>query len=683
MKFDKLKFKRKRNINHHGNDDQNIVFETEILIKKRMRVIGFVIVSLMFILIVRLYQLQIVSQNDYQKKLASYTSRYRKITTPRGEMLDRNLNLLVTNRQVIDIVYYPAKDATSSIEWELAERFVNTFSMDDVSLTQRDLKDLFIYLFPSVASDKITDDDWNDYHSGILSDNDIYYLKLDRITDVDISTLTENQRNIWSVYGLMKTANISQFAVIKSDVTFEEASYFLEHNEDFRGFDITIDWQREYIYQYTLRNLFGSITTSKSGLPSERLNYYLALDYSRNEKVGRSGLELQYEDLLSGERSLYNLTYNQEGLAVLDEINSGSRGYDLRLSIDIDLQTKVEDILIANFEAQKDNIYRKYWDTAYVVVTKPDTGDVLAIVGMKKDGTIYYNDPVSTYTESVIVGSAVKGATVYMGLDTNVISAGEYIIDQPIKIKDTPLKSSHKNLGRINDIQALSMSSNVYMFNIAMRLGNANYQYDQALNIDISAFDTMRNYFSQFGLGVKTGIDVPNEGVGYLGNSSLPGHLLDYAIGQFSTYTPIQMAQYVSTIANGGYLIQPRILLEAYYPQTNIIAYQNHVTILSTLDNTEALSRVQKGLKACVTDGLCKAYLSNLQVSVAAKTGTAENTLAEDSSISSPNSTLIAYAPADEPQIAIACAAVNAWNDKTQSNICQKIAAEIIDAYFD
>ena len=682
LNYPRKKTEKRKSINNHNNDNKNIVFEIDEAITKRMKIFGGVIIFLMLVLIYRLYYVQVVNQEAYQAKLTNYTSRYRSITTPRGEIFDRSLNLLVSNRQVIEIVYYPAQDATKSSEWDLAGRFSETFGVTGDSLTNRDLKDLYIFLYPSKAVAKITDQEWSQYRAGKLSDNEIYYLKLARIVQADLDSLSTADRNTWSVYTLMKSATVSQFAVVKSDVTFEEISYFLEHNEEYRGFDITVDWERQYNYGNTLRSLFGSVTTTKTGLPAEKLSYYLSLDYSRNEKVGRSGIELQYEELLSGERSLYNLTYNEDGLAVLDEVTSGSRGYDLRLAIDIDLETKIEQIVIDNFEQHKNDQYRLYWDTTYVVVIDPNTGDVLSLVGMKKTADGYYDDPVSTYTDSVVLGSSVKGATLYMGLDSGVVTEGEYIVDQPLKIKDTPLKSSYKNLGRINDLQALSLSSNIYMFNIAMRLGKANYQYDQALNIDVKAFDVMRNYFSQFGLGVKTGIDVPNEAVGYQGNSTLAGHLLDYAIGQFATYTPIQMAQYISAIANGGSLVTPRIMLEAYFPQTTTIAYQNKVNIVSTLDNKEAIKRVQQGFRSCVTDGLCKAYLSTINVNVAAKTGTAENTLVEDSSISSPNSTLIAYAPYDNPKIAIACVAVNAWNDKSQTNICQKIASEIFDVYF-
>ena len=131
----------KRNkIKQHSDQDHNVVFETELTISRRMKVIGVAIVALMSILLGRLYYIQILSQESYSLKLASYTSRYRSVTTPRGEILDRNNNLLVTNRQVVDIVYYPAKGATVNTEWELAERFTKTFSASGDSLPSVSIK---------------------------------------------------------------------------------------------------------------------------------------------------------------------------------------------------------------------------------------------------------------------------------------------------------------------------------------------------------------------------------------------------------------------------------------------------------------------------------------------------------------------------------------------------------------
>ncbi len=640
------------------------------------------IVIAMTLILIRLFDLQILRQEEYATKLANYTKRVRKITTPRGEIYDRNGNTLVTNNQVIEIVYYPASGQTVSEKWQIANRFSKEFSVTDDNLTSRDRKDIFIFLYADKARAKITEKDWEDYYAGNLSDNDIYYLKLDRITSEDLSILTQQDMDTWYVYSLMQTASVSQAAVIKDSVSYEEISYFLEHNEEYRGFDIMIDWERNYPYGDTLRNILGSVTTSKSGLPAERLYYYLAQDYSRNDKIGRSGIELQYEPLLSGERAVYNVTYNDDGLAVMEEIYGGHKGFDLKLSLDVDLQAAIENIIVRNFEAEKSNPYRYTWHTLYFVMMDPNNGDVLALVCVKKNGNSYYMDPVACYTESCIMGSAVKGAVVYMGLDSGVIRPGEVILDAPIKIKDTPVKSSYRNLGRINDINALALSSNVYMFNIAMRIGKANYQYDQVLNIAPNSFDIMRNYFSQFGLGILTGIDLPNEGRGYAGTNAYAGNLLDYAIGQYSTYTPIQMAQYASAIASNGNLLRPRVVTDAYESGTGNLIYTNKPEILSTLDNKDALKRVQSGFRACVVSGLCNTHLGSLNVTVAAKTGTAENVWDKDPDVNSPNNTLVAYAPYDKPKIALACVAPNAWTEKSQLNICQNISAQIIDYYF-
>ena len=115
---------------------------------------------------------------------------------------------------------------------------------------------------------------------------------------------------------------------------------------------------------------------------------------------------------------------------------------------------------------------------------------------------------------------------------------------------------------------------------------------------------------------------------------------------------------------------------------TSNLIYANKPQILNTLDNTAALKRVQSGFRACVVSGLCKTHLSTLPVTVAAKTGTAENTWDNDPKVNSPNNSLIAYAPYDKPKIAMACIAPNAWTQKSQLNICQNISADVIRYYF-
>ncbi len=655
-------------------------------VNSRLQIFMVVICLLFSVVWVRLYQVQILSKDEYQEKLEQYTKKYQTFTTPRGEILDRDGNVLVANRERLAITYLRPYGVTSSQEWELAYQFVEQFEIDASGLKTRDLKDLFISLYPDKAKEKITQEDWDDYYDGKLSDNDIYLLKLERISAEDLAILDQNTQEAFIVKSAIDTPPSGNVKIIKNDVTLNEAAYLVEHSDQFPGFDIAINWGRVYPYGDLLGSLIGTISTPKQGLPAEKLLYYLAMDYARNDVIGRSGLELQYEDLLKGNRAVYDIEYDEEtGFGKLIEIEAGSKGQDLITSIDVELQKQVEEIISNIMVREANNPYRKYMDAIYVTVMKPDSGDVLSLAGMKRTSTgILYNDPVSVYTDAVVPGSIVKGATVYMGLSENVIRPGEVIFDTPIKIKDTPAKASWKNLGNVNDLQALSMSSNVYMFNIAMRLGGADYVYNGPLNIDVSAFDTMRYYYNQFGLGLLTGIDAANEAVGYIGTSTMGGHLLDFAIGQYDTYTTIQLAQYVSTIANNGVRVQPRIVTHATLANTDIVTYQNDVTVLNVLENKAALKRIQQGFRLCVTDGLCRGFLNGTGISIAAKTGTAQNflTTPQGEYVSSPNSNLVAYAPYEKPEIAIACSVPNAWNEESQSNICQEITANIFTAYF-
>ena len=159
---------------------------------------------------------------------------------------------------------------------------------------------------------------------------------------------------------------------------------------------------------------------------------------------------------------------------------------------------------------------------------------------------------------------------------------------------------------------------------------------------------------------------------------------MDFVIGQYDTYTTIQLSQYINTIANDGVRVKPRLLLEANQTDSEITTYQNPVTILSVLDNIPVIKRIQQGFRLCVTDGYCAA-LKNLPVNVAAKTGTAESFITDEEGnyFDSPNSLLVSYAPYENPEISIACAIPHAWNTKSQTNLCLRVSSEIYTYYFD
>jgi len=652
--------------------------------KPRLNIFIAIILFLFVIVWLNLFSIQIMRNSEYSTKLVNFTKTYQYIASPRGEIMDRNGEILVSNQERLAIIYYPPLNITSSEEWDLAYQFANDFEVDISTLNQRDLKDVYMINYPDEVKALISDKEWDDYYDDKITDDGIYQLKIQRITLNDTSKLTEIQIKAYQVKQAMnQTPRFSQ-KIIKDNATVDEVAYLIANTKSYKGFDIFVYFDRSYPYDSLLKGLLGTVTSSKQGLLSERLNYYLALGYSRNSSMGRSGIELQYESLLKGQDTAYEVAYNNDGLALFEEAIVGHKGQNLKLSIDSSLQRQVESIITNAFISEANNANRKYMNTIYVVVSDPSTGDILSMAGMKKDEELIYNNPVATYTESLAAGSSIKGATMYLGLSEGLVKFNEVIVDEPIKIADTPIKKSLNNLGRVNDLMALAKSSNVYMFHIAMRLGGAKYEYNGPLNINVSAFDKIRNTFSQFGLGTLTGIDVPNETLGYIGTSTLGGHLLDFVIGQFDTYTTMQLSQYINTIANDGVRVKPRLLLEATQTDSEITTYQNPVSVLSVLEDIPAIERVQQGFRLCVTDGYCSS-LNNLPVTVAAKTGTAESFMTDEDGnyFDSPNSMLVSYAPYENPEISIACAIPHAWNTTTQSNLCLRITNEIYAYYFD
>src|SRR5690606_31853900 len=121
----------------------------------------------------------------------------------------------------------------------------------------------------------------------------------------------------------------------------------------------------------------------------------------------------------------------------------------------------------------------------------------------------------------------------------------------------------------------------------------------KSASIDFSGFEKFRRYFQQFGLGTETGVDYPYEATGFEGTNPMAGNLLDFAIGQYDTYTALQLAQYVSTIANDGYRVRPRFLKEIREPngtedQLGAIYRKENTTVLNKIE-MDHVERVQEG----------------------------------------------------------------------------------------
>jgi cell division protein FtsI/penicillin-binding protein 2 len=557
---------------------------------------------------------------------------------------------------------------------------------------------------PKLAEKKITDKERKKVEEGEMEESDLYKLQLDRITSDEIE-LSKDDLEVLAIYREFASGYALTPQIVKNKkVTKEEFAKVSENLDSLPGVDISTDWDRFYTYNKTLKSVLGKVSSSEEGLPSESLDYYLARDYSRNDRVGKSYIEAQYEDILQGQKAKVRNVTDKSGNVVDSEvITEGSRGKDLILTVDMDLQLATEEIIEKQLIAKKKMGNTKFLDRAFVVMMDPDTGEVLTMAGKK-----YEKDPetgkssiedfaLGNITTSYTMGSAVKGATVLTGYQQGAIQPGTYFYDTKMKIKGTKEKGSYKNFGNINDLTALKVSSNVYMFRTAINIAGAHYVPNEPLNISSGAFSTIRNSFAQFGLGVRTGIDLPNEMSGFKGSETLAGKLLDLAIGQYDTYTPMQLVQYVSTIANGGNRMKPHMVKEIRDPVDNNeelgpVAEDVAPTVLNRLDMKEEwVERVQSGFEKVAMEqgGTAYTYFGNKSYTVAAKTGTAEafydgpNRMDYSEPQATMNITLVGYAPAKNPEVAFAVVVPWAYQGHTGHSMSKEIGEEIMDTYFE
>ncbi|MDW4425606.1 penicillin-binding protein 2 [Staphylococcus saprophyticus] len=636
---------------------------------KRISFIFGIIVFIFAIIVLRLGYLQIAQGSHYKQLIKNSENLTVNEAVPRGRILDRNGKVLVDNASKKAITYARGRKTSQSEVLKTAEKLSKLIKMDTDKITDRDKQDYWIQLHPNKAkslmkNEQVLLDDGN-----ITQDeyDDALYNKVGKN---QINSLNDKDLQILAIYREMMSGSALDPQTIKNeDVSDEEYAAVSQKLSDMPGVNTTMDWDRKYPYGDTLRGIFGDVSTTKEGIPKELTEQYLAKGYSRNDRVGKSYLEYQYDDILKGKKKEMKYTTDKSG-EVIDSkvINPGSRGDDLVLSIDIDLQKKTEEYLEKQISKLRSE-GAKDMDNALIVVQNPNNGDILAMAGKQidKNGDLTDYD-IGTFTSQYAVGSSVKGGTLLAGYQNNAIKVGEEMIDEPLKFAGGLTKHSYFNQDgkvRIDDKEALMHSSNVYMFKTALKLAGTPYTPNMSLPTDItSAGQKLRKGLNQVGLGVKTGIDLPNETNGQIEPlTDNPGNYLDLAIGQYDTYTPMQLSQYVSTIGNNGYRVQPHVGLEirkATNKETlGPVKEKVKGQVLNKVNNTQnEVNEVQEGFKMAFNekDGTGYQSFKDTEVPSAGKTGTAEVFQDGEPRV---NSTYIGYAPIKNPQLAFSIVYTN------------------------
>ncbi|QKE07671.1 peptidoglycan D,D-transpeptidase FtsI family protein [Bacillus cereus] len=675
----------------------------------RLNILFFCVFILFSAMIIQLGKVQIIDGETYKNEVEKRENATVSLSVPRGKIFDREGNPVVDNKSLRTITYTKMKGVKSEEILKTARQLADIIEIpqEDIDkLTETDKKDFWMQLNPTLTEKLVSKKEINKFRdkdiTGKNLDKKIEELKRKRVTDKNLQDLTDKDIKVLAIKSKMTSGYQMAPQIIKKDVSEKEFTIISEGLANLPGVDVSVDWERVYVNDGLFRSVLGNVSNSDEGLPSERLDYYLVRDYSRNDRVGKSYIEQQYEDVLHGTKKEVRSVADKQGTTIRTEtISEGKSGKNLTLTIDMELQKKVEESIEKILKAYKGS--ESMLDRAFVVMMNPKNGQVLSMAGkrlVEKDGKTEIEDyALGTMTSSYELGSTVKGATVLTGFETKAITPGTYFYDAPMKFKGTREKKSWKEFGNIDDLRALQVSSNVYMFHTALKIAGVDYVRNSSLNIKQEYFDKMRYYFRQFGLGVPTGIDLPNETAGQIGKKdNQPGFLLDYSIGQYDTYTPLQLVQYISTIANGGYRMKPQIVQEVreQTSQKDEIGKVMHAVepiVLNKVDmKEEYIKQVKEGFRKVFQegDGTGVRAFQKASYKPAGKTGTAQTVYGGESDIGRNekgerrecyNLTLAGYAPYDNPEVAFSVVVPWVMNDK--SGINSDIGKEVLDAYFE
>ncbi|WP_371862707.1 peptidoglycan D,D-transpeptidase FtsI family protein [Companilactobacillus mindensis] len=648
----------------------------------RLNLLFFIVFVLFAMLVAQLDYLQIVYGGKFQAEVDRTDKTVMTGSVPRGMIYDSKGRLLVGNSTANAVTYTKSGSVKSSDIYTIANRLTKYMNVEVTDLTKRDQAD-YILAAPNKSA-KVAKQMPKSYrvdsNGDALSSAKIY---TNEVKYVEQQGIHLNQKDLQraTLFKKMSAAySLSTVFLKDKDLTAREIAEVSEHLTELPGISIGSNWNRDYPQGKSIASIIGGVSTEQQGIPDDEINSMLASGYSRNDRVGTSYLEKNYESILSGTKSQRQVQVGANNQIKKSTIlYKGQKGGNLNLTIDSAFQKKVQSALETQYNSAKAAGITQYSDGAYAVVMNPKTGAVLAMAGIHnnpKTGKTT-EDSLGVINRTFVMGSAVKGATVMGALMDGVITPENNTQDDtPIYLPGSPVKKSVYPAGTFSSlgaVQALQFSSNIYMMRLAMKEGHASYVPSESMVMNPDIFQTLRGYFNQFGLGVKTGIDISGETTGIEGSTRTStgalktGSALDLSYGNYDAYTLIEMAQYISTIANGGYRLKPYVVQSIQKTKDDGTkgAYTSVTkpSVLNAINATkDEFGVVKKGMYEAVHGSgywTTATKLADLSPAVAAKTGTAQSFYYDpDNPSTDPPETittsLVSFGPYDDPNVAMA-----------------------------
>ena len=657
----------------------------------------FAIVILLFLAIIgRLLYMQVLHKDFYENKLASASQTRVTMGSARGEIYDAAGKPLVQNTVKQVVSFTRSNKMTAADLKDISKKLLDYVTVTSPELTDRQMADYYLAdtevykkTVEALPKDKRYDSDGNQ-----LSESELYNNAAESIAANQLNYSDDEKKAIYLFSQLNSVENFATGNIQTDPLTDTQVALIASASKKLPGISISTSWDRK-VLETSLSSIVGTVSSEKSGLPAEEVDAYLKKGYSLNDRVGTSYLEKQYEEVLQGKRTIKEIHLDKHGdMESVENIEEGSKGKNIKLTIDLTFQDSVDSLLKSYFNSELANGGAKYSEGVYAVALNPKTGAVLAMSGMKHNletGELT-PDSLGTVTNVFVPGSVVKAATISSGWENGVLKGNQTLTDQPIVFQGSAAINSwytpYYGSFPVTAVEALEYSSNTYMVQTALGMMGQTYQPDMTVKTNQleSAMGKLRATFSEYGLGAATGIDLPEESTGFIPKEFDLANYLYNAFGQFDNYTPMQLAQYVATIANNGVRLSPRIV-EGVYDNNEQgglgeLVKQVDSTEMNKINISESdIAILQKGFyqvshgTSALTTG--RSLSEGATVSISGKTGTAESYVADGKKATNTNA--VAYAPSDNPQIAVAV--IFPHNTNLSNTIGPSIARDIINLY--
>ena len=662
----------------------------------RLNLLFSIIILLFMTIIGRLLYMQVLNKGFYETKLASASKTKVTTSSARGEIYDASGKPLVENTVKQVVSFTRNNKMTAADLKETAKKLLAYVGVTSPTLTDRQLADYYLAdqdvykkVVESLPREKRLDSDGNR-----LSESELYNNAVDSVQTSQLNYTEDDKKEIYLFSQLNAVGNFATGTIATDSLTDTQIALIASASKNLPGISISTSWDRK-VLETSLSSIVGSVSSEKAGLPAEEADAYIKKGYSLNDRVGTSYLEKQYEETLQGKRSVKEIHLDKYGnMESVENIEDGTKGNNIKLTIDLAFQDSVDNLLKSYFNSELGNGGAKYSEGVYAVALNPKTGAVLSMSGLKHDlktGDLT-PDSLGTVTNVFIPGSVVKAATISSGWENGVLSGNQTLTDQPIVFQGSaPIYSWYKlayGSFPITAVEALEYSSNAYMVQTALGIMGQTYQPNMFVgtsNLE-TAMGKLRATFGEYGLGAATGIDLPDESTGFVPKEYSFANYITNAFGQFDNYTPMQLAQYVATIANDGVRVAPRIV-EGIYGNNDKgglgdLIQQLQPTEMNKVNISDSdMSILHQGFyqvshgTSPLTTG--RAFSDGATVSISGKTGTGESYVAGGQEANNTNA--VAYAPTENPQIAVAV--VFPHNTNLTKNVGPAIARDIINLY--